>query len=100
MKEATSFVLYAIQDWGASPERRIKAVQDVLFVAGFKAKATCWPVFGGIWPKACEGENGEAATAWLQDLTKTMPRGHFEDEEAHVIRYILAKRGEATGSSP
>jgi len=85
---ATSFVLHAIQEWGQSTEKRIAAVQAVLDAVGFDARATCAPVFGGIWPKPCEGIDGFAASEWLKDLTRTMKRGHFEDEVAHVEHYI------------
>jgi hypothetical protein len=86
------FVLRAIQEWGQADEERIKAVQGVLDAAGFDAKATCWPVFGGIWPKPAEGPQGEAASAWLRELTDTMERGHYEDEVEHVERAIQARR--------
>ena len=87
-KVATGFVLHAIQEWGDPPEKRIVAVQDVLDKARFKATATCWPVFGGIWRYSCRGVDGTAATNWLQKLTDTMPRGHFEHEVAHVVKCI------------
>ena len=46
-KVATKFVIHAIQEWGDRDEKRIAAVQAVLDQAGFKATATCWPVFVG-----------------------------------------------------
>ena len=72
-------MLDAIQEWGDPPEVRIKAVQDVLDAAGFSATATCWPVFGGIWPKPCVGLEGAEASTWLQKLTAPMQRGKFEE---------------------
>jgi hypothetical protein len=92
MSEAARFVLRAIQEWGQADEERIKAVQGVLDAAGFDAKATCWPVFGGIWPKVAEGPEGEAASAWLRELTESMPRGKYEWEVEHVEKAIKARR--------
>jgi len=89
---ATQFVLHAICEWGDPPEVRIKAVQDVLDAAAFSATATCWPVFGGLWPKRPTGKDSNAAAAWLQILTDTMQRGHFEDEVAHVARMITDRQ--------
>ena len=86
------FVLNAIQEWGQSREDRIKAVQDVLDAAGFDAKATCWPAFGSLWPRPCEGLDGEAATTWLAELTSTMPRGEFNTEARHVTAAITEAR--------
>jgi len=83
-----AFILHAIQEWGASDVLRIAAVQGVLDQVGFLATATCWPVFGRIWTKACTGVQAVEATEWLQQLTDTMKRGHFEDEVAHVVSYI------------
>ncbi len=88
MTPGQTFVLQGIQEWGQSEANRIAAVQGVLDAAGFDAKAICWPVFGGIWGKQCEGPDGEAATRWLQNLTDTMQRGEFNEEAAHVDRLI------------
>lgn len=88
MSAASTFVLRAIQEWGQPHEHRVAAVQGVLDAAGFDAKATTFPVFGGIWNEPCAGPEGEEATAWLKSLTETMPRGRFQDEEAHVQRFI------------
>ena len=90
-RTAENFVLTAIQEWGDPDEKRVAAVQAVLDAAGFDATATCWPVFGGIWPKPCAGNDGEAATAWLKELTDTMPRGRVQDEIAHVDSTIHAR---------
>lgn len=87
---ANTFVLRAIQDWGQSEAERIAAVQAVLDAAKFNATATCSPVFGGIWPKPCSGPDAGPASAWLRNLTDTMPRGKFEDEVAHVAQRIEA----------
>ncbi len=84
MAASDRFLLYGIQDWGQSEADRIKATQDLLDAAGFKAKATCGPVFGGIWPSPCKGDDGEAATAWLKQLTDSMKRGKYEMEVAHI----------------
>lgn len=100
MSVASDFMICAIQEWGMPPERRIAAVQAVLDAAGWKATATCYPVFGGIWKSPCEGEDGRAATEWLQELTDKMPRGRLQDEEAHVekmIRETLELRGTSPG---
>lgn len=83
-----TFILRAIQEWGQSDDDRRRAVQGVLDAAGFNATATCGPVFGRIWPKLCDGPDGELASAWLKELTDTMPRGRFEDEAAHVAAAI------------
>ncbi|MDZ4263798.1 MAG: hypothetical protein U1B30_15885 [Pseudomonadota bacterium] len=96
---ADRFILHAIQEWGDPPADRIKAVQQVLDAAGIKASATCWPVFGGIWPKPCVGPEGEAATAWLKELTDTMQRGRFEEESAHVVRMIKARKEVTHGTT-
>jgi len=89
---ADKFILHAIQEWGDPPAIRIEAVQQVLDITGFKASATCWPIFGGIWPKPPTGEDGAAADNWLNILTGTMPRGKFEREAAHVADMILNRR--------
>lgn len=88
---ATRFILHGIQEWGQSEADRVRATQALVDAAGFKATATCGPVFGGIWPKPCEGPEGHAASLWLLDLTKTMPRGKFEDEQKHVEEAIKAR---------
>lgn len=85
---ASTFISMGIQEWGQPEAVRIAAVQDVLDAAGFKATATCSPVFGGIWKSPCTGPDADAATAWLSNLTKTMPRGKFEREAEHVERMI------------
>ena len=89
---AERFVLQAIQEWGQSKAERIAAVQAVLDAAGFKADAQGWPVFGGIWNKPCTGPDGEAASAWLKNLTDTMQRGDFNDEVRHVAALIEVRR--------
>lgn len=88
---ATHFMLYAVQEWGDPDVKRIAAVQKVIDLAGFKATATCWPVFGGIWPKPCEGKDGEAATAWLKKLTDDLPRGKMEIEEKFIVDALEAR---------
>lgn len=93
-KIATGFVLWAIQEWGQSEAERIGSVQAALDAAHIQATATCWPVFGGIWPKPCAGPDADRAAAWLQEITDTMRRGHFEDEVAHVEAFIRKARGE------
>lgn len=95
---ATTFVLRAIQDWGQSEAERIAATQAVLDAAGFKATAACGPVFGGIWPKPCTGPDAERAMEWLQKLTDQMPRGRFQDEEAHVAERIKAAKATAAAN--
>ncbi len=93
MTVADKFLLMGIQEWGQSDEKRVQAVQDLLDAANFNARATCWPVFGAIWPKPCEGPDAEAATVWLKTLTRTMERGRFEDEVAHVERALVERTG-------
>lgn len=88
---AEGFVMRAVQDWGQSVEQRVAAVQSVLDAAGFDAKATCVPVFGALWPQPCDGREAAEATAWLNTLTETMPRGRFESEAAHVAAAIEAR---------
>ncbi len=96
-RAASLFMLRAIQDWGQSESERIAAVQGLLDAGGFKAQATCSPVFGGIWRDHCTGKDGRAATQWLQDITDTMKRGHLEDEIAHVERAIRERAAHAEG---
>lgn len=88
MDVADRFVTMGIQEWGQSEEVRVKAVQGVLDAAGFNAKATCWPVFGGIWPKKCNGPDSEEASKWLKAMTDTMTRGRVQDEISHVEKCI------------
>lgn len=87
---AEKFMLDAIQEWGQPERTRVAAVQTLLDAVGFKATATCWPIFGGIWPRPCEGEQADAATAWLKDLTSHLPRGKFETEVAYLRAEIAA----------
>ena len=99
-RTAKNFILQGIQDWGQSDAQRIAAVQAVLDDAGFKATATCGPVFGRIWPTPCIGPDAEKATAWLKLLTSTMARGKFEIEEQHVANAIAAaSQSQATGAA-
>ena len=95
MEVGKDFVLLAIQDWGQPEIQRMAAVQAVLTAAGFKAQATCGPVFGSIWPKPCAGPQATVATEWLKDLTATMPRGRFETEVEHVEAAIAARKAPA-----
>ena len=97
---ANRFVLHAIQDWGDAPAARIQAVQDVLDAAGLKTTATCWPVFGGIWPKPCDGPDGAVATAWRQTRMDPKPRGHFQEESAHVVQMIKARKEVRRDATP
>ncbi len=99
MSVAKSFVLSAIQEWGHSEDKRIAAVQALLNEAGFVATATCFPVFGGIWPQPCSGPDADEASAWLQQLVDTMTRGKFEREVEHV-EHMLADRRRARAAEP
>lgn len=81
---ASTFVVTAICDFGDTDEKKIAAVQAVLDAAGFDARATCWPVFGGIWRAPCTGPDSADATRWLAHLTDTMVRGKAEIEIKHV----------------
>lgn len=85
---AVNFIFLAIQEHGQPESDRILAVQEVLNAAGFDATATCWPVFGRMWPKPCVGRDSEAASDWLKVLTETMTRGDANEECAHVDRMI------------
>lgn len=89
---AVKFMLQAVQDWGQGEGDRIAATQALLDAAGFDAKASCGPVFGAIWPKPCSGRDGEAATAWLKQLTETMERGEFNSECAQIDAAIAARK--------
>ncbi len=92
MTVADTFLFHAIQEWGQPIEARIAAVQNLLNEAGFDATATCPPVFGGIWPKPCEGDDAETASAWLKNLTETMVRGRYQDEVAHIESELAKAR--------
>lgn len=94
------FVLRAIQDWGQTEADRIAAVQAVLDAAGIRAKATCGPVFGGIWPKSCNGPEAQRATVWLKSLTDGMKRGQFNAEAQHINDMIETARGGVTELTP
>ncbi len=72
---------------------KVAAVQRLLDTAGFDARATCWPVFGGIWPQACTGPEGDEATAWLQELTNNLQRGDSNDEEKQIIAAVKERLG-------
>ena len=92
---ATRFMLQGVQEWGQSEDDRVKATQDLLDAAGFNAKALIGPILGGIWKEpCCEGPDEERATAWLRNLTDTMPRGRFQDEVAHIEKCIAQARAE------
>lgn len=96
---ANNFMLDAIQEWGQPEEKRIAAVQAVVDAAGFNARATCFPVFGGIWPRGCEGPDGEAATQWLKNLTTKLKRGEYNSEVRQIVEAIDARtRSECQGN--
>jgi hypothetical protein len=87
-----------VQDWPHhKPAAKLAAVQMVLDMAGFKAVATCWPAFGGMWPKTCDGPDGVEATAWLQELTNTLPRGEATLEIRHIRRALDTRIAEREG---
>ena len=95
---ANLFLSTAIQDWPHHrPQQKIAAVQTVLDMAGFVAKATCWPAFGAFWPQPCTGPDGAAATAWLKEVTQTMPRGEASQEIRHVKEAIDLRIAEREG---
>lgn len=80
---ADIFLTRAIQDWPHHrPAMRIAAVQQVLDMCGFDAKARSWPAFGRIFPQPCVGPDGAEAQAWLENLCEHLPRGdaHVESE--------------------
>lgn len=89
---ALMFMLHAVQEWGDPLAERLAAVQAVLDATGFKARATCYPIFGGIWRTPCQGPDAEAATQWLKDLTDTLPRGEFNTEARHVAAAIAQRQ--------
>lgn len=89
---AVNFIFLAIQEHGQLESDRVLSVQGVLDAAGFDATATCWPVFGGIWPKPCVGRDAEAASSWLKTLTETMKRGDANEEFAHVEAMIETRK--------
>ena len=92
---AARFMLRAIQEWGQSEEDRVAAVQALLDAADFKATATGWPIFGGIWKSACTGPDGDAATAWLKLVTDTMKRGEFNSEVRHIEACLRGRKSQA-----
>lgn len=93
---ANRFMLQAVQEWGQSEAERIKAVQDLIDAAGFKATATCGPVFGAIWPAPCTGDDGHEASDWLHNLTKAMPRGKYEREIDYINDALNARMAALT----
>ena len=91
-KAASRFMIEAICDWpGQKEETKIAAVQQLLDEAGFKATATSFPVFGGIWFSPCAGPDGEEATKWLKDLTDNLKRGKIE-REIEQVQAAIEKR--------
>lgn len=86
---ANIFLARAIQDWPHHrPVQKIAAVQTVVDMAGFQAKAVSWPVFGGKLVQPCQGPEGEAATVWLNEVMRTMPRGDASEEIRHLKNAI------------
>ena len=89
---AETFLGFGIQEWGQSEDLKKAAIQAALDAAGFDAKAEGSIVFGGIMTKVCSGPDGKKATAWLQELLDTMPRGRFQTEVAHIEKCISDRR--------
>lgn len=86
---ATIFVTRAIQNWPHHrPAMKIAAVQQVLDMCGFNAKARSWPAFGRIFPQPCVGPDGPEAQKWLQALCDRVPRGDAHEEVEYVKRAI------------
>jgi hypothetical protein len=86
---ANIFLQRVVQDWPHHrPQQKIAAVQTVLDMVGFNARATCWAAFGAIWTQDCTGPDGPEATAWLKNLTKTLPRGSYDAEHRHIREAI------------
>jgi len=82
---ASIFLSRAVQNWPHHrPQQKIDAVQTVLDMAGFAAKAVSWPLFGGRMIQPCLGPEGATATAWLDAMLRTMPRGDASTELRHV----------------
>lgn len=97
-RAASGFLVTAICEFGDPAEVRIAAVQTFLDVAGFDARATCYPVFGAIWRTPCEGPDADAATDWLESVTENLRRGEANDE-VRQLRVVLEARALATGDS-
>lgn len=86
---ASIFLQRAIQDWPHHrPAMKIAAVQTVLDMCGFDAKARSWPAFGRIFPQPCVGPDGPEAQAWLQELCDKLPRGDANREVEFIKQAI------------
>lgn len=86
---ANIFLSRAVQDWPHHrPEQKIAAVQTVLDMCGFQARAVSWPVFGGGLAQPCKGPDGDVATAWVKHLMLSMPRGDASAELRHIREAI------------
>ena len=83
-----------MQDWPHHrPQQKIAAVQTVLDMVGFTARATCWPAFGAIWPNPCTGPDGPEATAWLKALTVGLNKVRGDaSTELRFIRETIDER--------
>jgi len=91
---ANIFLQRAVQDWPHHrPQQKIAAVQTVLDMVGFTARATCWPAFGAIWPNPCTGPDGPEATAWLKALTVGLNKVRGDaSTELRFIRETIDER--------
>lgn len=79
---AGRFLSLGIQDWGQSDEKRSEATQGYLRAAGFNVSVD--PAPSARMVNAIKGPDAEPAMRWLLDVLKTMPRGKFETEVAHL----------------
>lgn len=86
---ATIFLTRAIQDWPHHrPALKIAAVQQILDMCGFNAKARSWPAFGRIFPQPCVGPDGAEAQSWLDELCENLPRGDAHVETEYIKQAI------------
>lgn len=90
---ANIFLNRAVQNWPHHrPVQKIAAVQTVIDMAGFVAKAVSWPLFGGRMIQPCLGPEGATATNWLNEMMRTMPRGGDTSAEIRHIKNAIDER--------
>lgn len=79
---AEKFLSLGLQHWGQSAKDRAAAFQDYLRAAGFSVEVA--PLKDAEFAKAIGGVDAEAATRWLIQVLRTMPRGKYETEAEHL----------------
>ena len=95
---ANIFLSRAVQNWPHHrPAQKIAAVQTVIDMAGFVAKAVSWPMFGGRMIQPCLGPEGATATNWLNAMMTSMPRGDANEEIRHIKNAIDERIAEREG---